>query len=283
MNIAVAGYNGFIGQQFVSDRKGDRIIELPRKLLYGEITPLKEAIKDADVVVNLAGSPINTRWTRKNKKVIEESRFGVNSRLVEAINQLEKKPAHLISASAIGIYDSEGIHTESEGGYADNYLAKVVSKWEQPLSSIDKQVITTVLRIGIVLGRNGGMLPIMLKVSRLGMLPVMGSGHQTYSFIHQDDLIAAIRYIIDKRKQGVFHLTAPNPVDNATFTRSLANICRVKIIIRMPEIFLKAGLGEAHIMVTEGPKVLPNRLLQEGYVFRFPEIDAALQNLVQKS
>ena len=96
-------------------------------------------------------------------------------------------------------------------------------------------------------------------------------------------MVNAIRHIIAERKQGVFHLTAPNPVDNATFTRSLAKTCGVKIIFRMPEIVLKAGLGEAHIMVTEGPRVLPERLLQDGFVFRFPDIDTALQNLVQNN
>lgn len=282
MNIALAGYNGFIGRKFVSDRQEDRIILLPRKLLYGEITALKEAIKDADVVVNLAGSPINTRWTRRNKRVIEESRFGVNTRLVEAMNQLEKKPAHFITASAIGIYQSKGIHTESSGSVAENFLASVVKVWEQPLSALHPEIRAAVLRIGIVLGRDGGMLPIMARVSKAGVLPVMGSGNQIYSFIHMDDLISAMRFILEEREEGVFHLTAPNPVDNATFTRSLAKYLGVKIIFRMPEFVLKAALGESHIMVTEGPRVIPERLLRHGFVFRFPEIDTALQNLVQK-
>jgi hypothetical protein len=282
VNIALAGYNGFIGRKFVSDRQEDRIILLPRKLLYGEITALKEAIKDADVVVNLAGSPINTRWTRRNKRVIEESRFGVNTRLVEAMNQLEKKPAHFITASAIGIYQSKGIHTESSGSVAENFLASVVKVWEQPLSALHPEIRAAVLRIGIVLGRDGGMLPIMARVSKAGVLPVMGSGNQIYSFIHMDDLISAMRFILEEREEGVFHLTAPNPVDNATFTRSLAKYLGVKIIFRMPEFVLKAALGESHIMVTEGPRVIPERLLQHGFVFRFPEIDTALQNLVQK-
>lgn len=282
MNIAVAGYNGFIGKNFVSDRKRDRIINLPRSLLYGEIADLMGAISGADIVVNLAGSPINTRWTRRNKRVIEESRFGVNSRLVKAMNQLEKKPAHFITASAIGIYRSSGIHTESSGSAAENYLASVVKGWEQPLSSLHREISATFLRIGIVLGRDGGMLPLMVKASKAGVLPVMGSGNQIYSFIHMDDLIAAIRFIIDERKEGVFHLTAPNPVDNTTFTRSLAKYRGVKIIFRMPEFVLKAALGESHIMVTEGPRVIPERLLRDGFVFRFPDIDTALQNLVQK-
>jgi hypothetical protein len=201
---------------------------------------------------------------------------------VEAMNQHRRKPVQFITASAIGFYDSTGIHTESKGIKADNYLSTVVSLWEKPLEYLDRDVTATVLRIGIVLGREGGMLPVMLRVSRLGLLPVMGSGNQTYSFIHLDDLIRAIRFIIAERKQGVFHLTAPNPVDNATFTRSLAKIYGVKIIIRMPEFALKAGLGKAHIMVTEGPRVIPERLLQDGFDFRFPDIDKALQNLVRK-
>jgi len=251
-------------------------------LLYGEITALKEAIKDADVVVNLAGSPINTRWTRRNKRVIEESRFGVNTRLVEAMNQLEKKPAHFITASAIGIYQSKGIHTESSGSVAENFLASVVKVWEQPLSALHPEIRAAVLRIGIVLGRDGGMLPIMARVSKAGVLPVMGSGNQIYSFIHMDDLISAMRFILEEREEGVFHLTAPNPVDNATFTRSFSKNRGVKLIFRIPTFILRASLGEAHIMVTQGPYVLPARLLKDGFVFRFPDIDIAFQNLVQK-
>ena len=114
MKIALAGFNGFIGQRLVKERKQDELIRIPRELLYDNGAALENALRGADVVINLAGSSINTRWTRKNKKRIEESRLGVNKRLVAAINRLEFKPLLFITASAIGIYENNGMHDEKK-------------------------------------------------------------------------------------------------------------------------------------------------------------------------
>jgi uncharacterized protein (TIGR01777 family) len=283
MKIAIAGYSGFIGKQFVLDRTEDQMVLLPRKLLYGGISAIAEAIEGAELVVNLAGSPIIRRWTPKNKRIIKESRFGVNSRLVEAINSLRKKPDQFITASAIGFYDTTGIHTEADHRPADNYLASVVKQWEKPLEKLHHTVAPTFLRIGVVMGRDGGVLPIMLMSSRLGLLPVMGSGKQMFSFIHLGDVIGAMRWIISGKRQGVYNLCAPRPVDNVTFTRALAKERGVKLLFRIPVFVLKAGLGEAHIMLTEGAEVRPEKLIQEGYTFSFPDIDVTIQNLLQKN
>lgn len=282
MIIAIAGYNGMIGRRFVRDREGDRLIMLSRDLLYGEVSRLSEAMQGADLVVNLAGSPINKRWTRRNRKKIEESRYGVNSSLVQAINRLEKKPAMFITASAIGIYETGYVHEESQHRLADNYLANVVRMWEAPLENLSGDVDAVRLRIGIVLGREGGALKPFMLAYRTGILPILGSGKQFYSFIHMEDLIGAIRFIIEKGQQGIYHLCAPHPADNATFTRSLAKVGRRKWVVRIPVFMLRLILGEAHIMVSEGPRVLPARLLQDGFGFRFPDIDSALVNLVKK-
>lgn len=282
MKIAIAGYNGLIGRRFLEDHKKDDIVRLSRELLYGEIEKLENVIRGSDLVINLAGSPINKRWNRKNKRIIEESRFRVNLQLVEAINRLEEKPIQFITASAVGIYDNEGIHTETSNSTADNYLAYVVRLWEQPLERLPGSVMASILRIGLVLDREGGVIQLMLKASRTGTIPVIGSGKQIYSFVHMDDLMGAIRHIISEKKQGIYNVCSPNPVDNATFTRSFSRNRGVKLIFRIPAFILRAYLGEAHIMVTKGPYVLPARLLQDGYLFRFPDIDTALQNLVQK-
>ena len=187
-----------------------------------------------------------------------------------------------MTASAIGIYETGNTHDESQHRLADNYLANVVRMWEAPLEKLSDEVTAVRLRIGIVLGREGGALKPFLLASRMRILPIMGSGKQVYSFIHIGDLIAAIRFIIHGRQEGIYHLCAPHPVDNATFTRSLSKIGRRKWVVRVPVFMLRLALGEAHIMVTEGPRVLPARLLQEGFVFRFPDIDSALVNLVKK-
>jgi uncharacterized protein (TIGR01777 family) len=282
MIIAIAGYNGLIGRRFVQDRKEDHLIRLSRDLLYGDINQLSQVMEGADLVVNLAGSPINTRWTRHNRKKIEQSRHGVNTRLVEAINRMEKRPEIFLTASAVGIYETGKTHDENRHKLAENYLAKVVKMWEAPLEKLSDEVNAVRLRIGIVLGRGGGALKPFLLAYRIGILPIMGSGKQVYSFIHLEDLNAAIRFIIHSRQNGIYNLCAPHPVDNTTFTRSLAKIGRKKWVIRVPVFMLRLVFGEAHIVVTEGPRVLPARLLREGFGFNFPDIDSALVNLVKK-
>ncbi|MGW8315222.1 MAG: DUF1731 domain-containing protein [Bacteroidales bacterium] len=282
MIIAIAGFNGYLGRKFVGDRKEDKLIRLSRDLLYGEISLLSEAIKGAEVIVNLAGSPINVRWTSRNRKKIEESREGVNRRLVEAVNQLEKKPELMITASAIGIYKTGETHTEAQHQVADNYLSKVVRMWEAPLEGLSPDVSAVRLRIGVVLGRKSSAFKPFLLASRLGIIPVLGSGKQALSFIHPEDLIAAMRFIINGGREGIYHLCVPHPVNYTTFARSLAKATGKKWIIRIPVFMFKLVLGEAHMMVSEGPCVLPERLLEEGFRFRFPDVDSVLINLLNK-
>lgn len=283
MIIAIAGYNGMIGRHFADDRKGDRLIRLPREMLYGEVGRLAGAIEGADLLVNLAGFPINKRWTRKNRQRIEESRHGVNCRLVEAVNQLDRKPEQFLTASAIGLYEPGMTHLEGDHHIAGNYLSEVIRKWEAPLEKMDPAVKAVRLRIGIVLSRNGGALRPLLLSSRFGILPVLGSGKQVFSFIHLTDLIAATRHIIDKKGEGIYHLCAPHPVDNATFTASMAgSVGKRRLIIRVPEAMIRLVLGDAHIIVTRGHRVLPDRLIREGFEFRYPDIGPAFDNLLKQ-
>lgn len=282
MIIAIAGYNGYLGRKFVGDRKEDQLIRLSRDLLYGDVNLLSEAIKGADVVVNLAGSPINVRWNRRNRKKIEESRYGVNVKLVEAVNLLKKKPEMVVTASAIGIYKTGGTHTEGKHQVADNYLSEVVRMWEAPLEDLLPEVSAVRLRIGVVMGPESRAFKPFLLASRLGIIPVLGSGEQTLSFIHPEDLVSAMRFIINRGGNGIYHLCAPHPVNYATFARSLAKATGKKWIIRIPVFLFRLVMGEAHMMVSEGPRVLPERLLEEGFRFGFSDVDSVLINLVEK-
>jgi len=270
MKVAIAGSRGFIGASYMKHRGDLEFVPISRSLLYGDISLLKETLSGCEVLINLAGSPISKRWTAKRKKEIEQSRNRVNTNLVKAVNLLELKPKLFISASAIGIYASE-----------DNFLTRVVRGWEAPLKDLDKEVNCAVLRIGLVLGKEGGVLVPLLKMSRLGFLTIMGSGRQYFSFIHMSDLLRAIDFIMAAKLPGIFNLSSPFPVDNATFTKTLAEATGTWWIFRIPSLFIKIGLGEAHILMTEGPKVLPDRLTGEGFKFDFPTAGEALRNLVE--
>jgi uncharacterized protein (TIGR01777 family) len=281
MKIALAGYKGFIGKSLRKHREDVEFVTLSRDLLYGDKSGLADTISHCDGIINLAGAPIAKRWTKKYKRIIEQSRKQVSQNLVDAVNSLEKKPEFYFSASAIGLYADQGEHTESEFEIADHYLASVVKQWEDPLQSMDQSVRQVILRIGLVLGKEGGAMSPLLQMARWGLLAVLASGRQFYSFIHLDDLLGAMDFIMNKKLSGTFNLCSPFPVDNATFTKILAEHTGTKLIVRIPSFFLKARLGEAHILISGGPKVLPARLIDEGYMFNYPSADEALGKLVK--
>jgi uncharacterized protein (TIGR01777 family) len=282
IKIAIAGYSGFIGSAYVKSRKHITFIHLKRAQLYGDPVELGKVLKGASVVINLTGASIARRWTSRNKKEIHRSRFKVNTNLVAAIKSLEQKPELFISASAIGIYDHTGIHTESAHKEGIGFLADVVRKWEEPLSQLDGIVKTAKIRIGLVLGREGGALVPLIRLTKFGLLPIMGSGKQIYSFIHLEDVLNALDFICESGMDGIINLCAPNPVDNANFTKNLARLSGVRFTFRVPAFFLRMRLGKAHVLLTEGQHVLPERLSAEGFIFRFPDVDSAMINLLKK-
>jgi uncharacterized protein (TIGR01777 family) len=281
MKIAIAGYNGFLGRAIINQYTDIQWMKIGREELYGEAGLLKKSIEGADVVINLAGSSIAHRWTARNRKEIIESRFGTNTRLVAATNALSQKPSIFITASAIGLYDHQGVHTETEYSTGRGFLAEAVSLWEEPLEHLDSSVCGVRARIGIVLGREGGALPQLLQMARFKMLPIIGSGKQFYSFIHVEDLVAALMFIIEKKQGGVYNLCAPHPIDNATFTRILASSTNVPFTFRVPLFLLKLFMGDSHMMITKGQHVLPARLSREGFKFRYPHIGDAVENLLK--
>ena len=278
----MAGFRGFLGSGYAGYSRDHTILPLSRELLYGDPLELSEAMEGADVVLNLAGSPIAGIWTRRNREKIERSRMVVNQNLVAALNLMKKKPKQFISASAIGIYDTDGIHTESSFTEGTGFLARVVRNWELPLEELHPEITGTLLRIGIVLGKNGGALSPLKKLARFGMLPIMGTGEFYMPFIHQEDLFRILDLVIGKKKSGIFNLCTPDPVDNATFTKTLARFTNVRFTFRIPVFVLSVTLGEAHTMVTRGARIVPERLLESGFEFKYPDIGSAMENLFQK-
>jgi uncharacterized protein (TIGR01777 family) len=282
MKVAIAGYRGFIGASYMKHRNDLEFVPISRSLLYGDARILSEALSGCQVVLNLAGSPIAKRWTRKRKKEILRSRNSVNVNLVKAIKLMEHGPKHFISASAIGLYSSSGVHTEEDYEVDVNFLARVVQEWEAPLQELNTELSCATVRIGMVLGKGGGALGPLLKMARWGVLFLLGSGRQFFSFIHLSDLHRSLDFILSGELSGIFNLSSPFPVDNATFTKTLAELTGTRLILRIPTLLLRIGLGEAHILMTEGPKVLPDRLTGEGFRFDFPTAGEALSNLVNE-
>lgn len=288
MKIAISGSTGFIGKQLLDYllRSGNELIVISRGDFAGGSNQLAKVIISADVIINLAGAPVLRRWTKRNKQLILSSRVNTTRLLVEAVrkNLPEHRPKVFINASAIGIYENSGIHDEFSSALGTGFLANVCKAWESEtvsLKEIDLRLCT--VRIGIVLGTTGGSLGKMLPVFKAGLGGRIGSGKQSFSFIHISDFCRAIEHlIVHNGSAGVYNLVSPEPTTNKLFTNILSGILHRPAFFIVPGFALKLIYGEASEMLTKGACVKPARLLNEGFQFQFPDISSAIVELLKK-
>lgn len=283
MVIALAGYSGFIGKQVQNEFREHELIRLGRNDLYGSPLTLAKKIRSADVLLNTAGSSISRRWTKKNRKKIMESRISVTENLVEAIRLCDNRPAVFINASAIGIYEQGKIHDETNFSTGIDFLAEVVKQWEESAGKANDMTRIVLIRLGMVLGKQGGAFPRLYKIFRLGLGGVIGSGKQIVSFVHVEDVIGTIRFLIEKNLHGAFNVTAPNPVANKEFTKSLAHNAHRPAFFRIPAWMMKILMGRAASIIVKGQTVYPKRLQEAGYKFNFATIEETFEDIVNQS
>lgn len=279
MKIAVSGASGFTGSALVRElvRREHEVIKISRDsftLPPDEFTAKK--IEGTDAIVHLAGSPIIRRWTVKGKREITDSRILTTRRIVEAIAQATVKPKVLISASAIGIYDSQNTHTEESRDFSDGFLSRVCRDWETETLRAEGLIRTVILRLGVVIG-DGGMIARLRFPFSVGLGGTIGNGRQHFSFIHIDDLIAIILACMENTEMsGIYNAVAPWPTDNGHFTEVLGKVLMQPAIFRIPAFALKLMYGEAAVVLTEGQRVLPERLMQLNFPYKYPTIEKAL-------
>jgi hypothetical protein len=236
-------------------------------------------------VINLAGEPIDWRWTEKNRRLFRESRVGLTSRIVAAIAKLpaDERPRVLVNASAVGIYGDRGeeILTESSRK-GSGFLAELCSDWEhaaQDAESLGVRVIR--LRTGIVLGKNGAAFEKLLSVFKLGIGGRLGSGTQWMPWIHLADHRAAIVHaLLSETLSGPLNLTAPHPERNRDFTRKLAAALHRPALLPSPAFALKLALGDFASVLLASQRALPAGLEGDGFQFRFPTLEQALADLI---
>ena len=282
MIIAISGAGGFIGKQLSNyfKAKGNEVQNIPRVNIDTQAADIANLLQGVEVVINLAGAPIVVRWTKAYKKILLDSRIITTSKIVEGIGLLGKKPGLLISASAVGIYSQAGEQTESDYTKADDYLGEICSAWEAEASKAIPYTRLAIVRFGIVLGK-GGVLERMLPLFSLGLGGKIASGKQGFSWIHIYDVCQAVEFIIQNKKlSGEFSFTAPEVVDNKQFTKILAKVLRRPALFTVPEFALKLVFGEGAIAVTGGQFAPPKHLLNEGFQYKFPELDKALEEII---
>lgn len=292
MRIIVAGATGFVGRALVPllRAKGHAVFKLTRKesdLAEDEIhwNPISgqldaAALEGADVIVNLAGENVASRWTESKKQLILQSRISATRLLVKAISLLKAPPKQLVNASAIGFYGSRGCEKVDEASSSGlGFLANVCRQWESAaLTGDPKGLKVALIRIGVVLGKEGGALASMLTPFKLGLGGVVGSGDQWMSWISLQDLVAIIAFVIEKGLEGPINAVAPHPVTNKDFTKVLGTTLNRPTIFPMPAFAARLLFGEmADELLLGSTRVVPDRLLKEGFQFATPTLNTALE------
>lgn len=273
MKVALTGASGFVGSALQDHFKQCVIIERG-----DDEAMILQKLSNVDVVINLAGAPIIKRWSDPYKKVLMKSRIETTEKLVAAVNNSRIK--HFISTSAIGIYPDDKVCDERCTEVADDFLGTLAKKWEDEALACQKP--TTILRFGVILGKNGGALKQMITPFKLGVGGIIGNGKMITSWIHMTDLIGIYRYIIDNHLTGIFNATAPHPVSNYTFTKALGKALHRPTILPIPEFALRIMYGEAASVLTGSKEVYPQKILDAGYTFKYTDIGDALEDIISQ-
>lgn len=300
MKVMIAGGTGMIGRALARDlaQNGHDVVILSRKLNPGqqEIAQIRflhwdgktagdwaQELESTDAVVNLTGENLsNGRWTNKQKNKILSSRVNAGKALVDGFEKSKHKPAVFVQASGSGAYGTseEKVFDEFDV-YGNDFLANVTKVWEGSTLPIEQMnVRRVIIRSGVVLGKEKGALRLMLLPFKLFVGGKLGSGRQWISWIHLEDEVRAIRFLIEnKQAKGVFNLSA-SPVRNAQFAVSAGKALHRPSWFPMPGFLLRLALGEMSTMVLDGQNVSSGKIQDLGYKFLYPKIDDALGNLI---
>ncbi|KAF1010033.1 MAG: Epimerase family protein [Pseudomonas fluorescens] len=295
MHILLTGGTGLIGRQLCShwlargyrlsvwSRRPERVASVCGAAVRG-VAHLQELDEPVDAVVNLAGAPIADRpWTHKRKALLWSSRINLTETLLAWLDGLERKPAVLISGSAVGWYGDAGERelTEASGPVQDDFPSQLCIAWEETAQRAEALGIRVVLvRTGLVLAAQGGFLSRLLLPFKLGLGGPIGKGRQWMPWVHIEDQIALIDFLLHKvDASGPYNACAPRPVRNLEFAKTLGQVLHRPAFMPLPAFVLKLGLGELSGLLLGGQKALPERLLEAGFTFRFTELHAALDDV----
>jgi uncharacterized protein (TIGR01777 family) len=277
MKVAISGASGFVGSYLSNylSKEGYEIVAISKDD-YQDIDILSSKVLESDIVLNLAGANIMQRWSEEYRKILYGSRIDTTKKIVKIINQSDKD-IYLISTSAIGIYEDNIEQDEDNFTYANSFLSKICQDWESEARESKGKV--AIFRFGVILGI-GGALKKMLTPFKLGVGGKIADGKQPFSYIHIEDLARAYEFAIKDRLEGTFNLVTPHPVTNSIFTKALGKVLHRPTIIPLPETILKLIFGEGATILTNGQRVLPKRLLNSGFKFKYGHIDDILKDLL---
>ncbi|WP_375055790.1 TIGR01777 family oxidoreductase [Zobellella sp. DQSA1] len=293
MKILLTGGTGFIGHRLMSHLRGHHQLAVlsrsPNKVYQRlghdiEALPSLETLDNLDrfdAVINLAGEPIaDRRWSQAQKDRICQSRWQLTRQLVDKLKAGQHPPKVLISGSAVGFYGRQGDTLVDEDSHPHpEFSHEVCARWESlAMAAASEQTRVCLIRLGMVLGAEGGALKKMLPGYRFGLGGPIGSGKQYMSWIHIEDVVNLILFLLDHEEcSGAFNATAPEPVTNEQFSHNLAQILGKPHFARIPAWSMKLLFGEMADLLLTGQRVMPVRLQQAGFHFRYPTLDKALK------
>lgn len=300
MKVLIAGGTGFMGKHLIDaliadshqvtvlSRDPEKTVEGARVLAWdGQTTDgWGQVVEEMDAVVNLSGLSLHSwPWTKRKKQRFQDSRVKPGLALASAIKNATLRPGVLLQISGINYYGLRG-----EGGAdestppADDYLAQLTVAWENATRSVEEEGVRHVVcRTAVVLAHDAILMELMALPVRLYVGGPLGSGKQALPWIHIDDQIGAIRFLLENPEaNGPYNLIAPRATSNAEFMRTLAKVLRRPYWFPVPAFLMRLALGEMSLLVTEGRFSQPKRLLEQGYTFRFPELDVALKDIFKQ-
>lgn len=278
MNVGITGATGFVGTA-LSDELRKAGHQVRKISLRGTLAAT--ALEGCDAVVNLAGEPIAQRWTEEAKNKIRNSRIDGTRTLVNAMRT--HRPQVLVSGSAVGYYGSRGdtLLKEAEPAASD-FLGEVAAAWEREAVEAESLGVRVArIRLGMVLGPNGGALKKMLPPFKLGLGGPIAGGKQWMSWIHRADVIALILFLLrESTVRGVFNACSPHPVTNAEFTKALGEAVHRPVFVPVPEFAVKLLFGEMSRIVLDSQRAVPDAAMRAGFTFRYPDVYGALADVV---
>ncbi|WP_409420552.1 TIGR01777 family oxidoreductase [Pseudaeromonas sp. ZJS20] len=298
MHLLITGASGFIGQALCQHWQGQHQLTLVsrepaahrrpgkgRQPHFVKLSQLQD-LTPFDGIVNLAGEPIlGRRWSQAQKQRIGQSRWQITARLVDLLSRSQPKPRVWLNASAVGYYGWHGGEAldETRGTIAPGFTHDICARWEELAQEASQWgARVCLLRLGMVLGRQGGALAGMLPAYRLGLGATLGAGQQIYSWIALPDLLRALDFLLKHDEcQGAYNLTSPQPISQADFSRQLAQALGRPHWLHLPAGLLSLLLGERASLLLKGQRVLPSRLQAAGFAFDYPSLDQALPALLR--
>lgn len=296
MQILMTGGTGLIGQHFIRTFQQYRYtvltrdavsmpIDLSQRCAYiSDLSHLRN-LNAFDYVINLAGEPIaDKRWNDAQKLRICDSRWHITQQLVELFDKSSEPPTVFLSGSAIGFYGDTGKQQTDETAsfVADDFASSLCHKWESIAEGANHKTRVVALRTGVVLSTKGGALKKMLVPFKFGLGGKIGSGQQIMSWIHIDDMVRAMQFLLDQDVQGPVNLTSPNAVDNQSFTKALGHVLHRPTIFPVPAFMLKILMGESSSLLLGSQHIYPQRLLDNGFEFKYAELEPALEQLIKQ-